>query len=268
MAPAPQVSAPAPAKAQPAQFRAVELRRLPAAEARQGAAVDAHHVYAINNTEIGKYDKRTGRRVAGWSGAPGAFTHLNSCAVFDAELVCAHSNYPGVPMASSVETFDTRTLTHTRSLSLGRGYGSLTWLDRRDGFWWAAYANYDARGGEPGRDGRFTTLVKHDDRFQPLESWSFPASVLERFLPSSTSGGAWGANGRLYVSVHDAAELYVLQLPRSGSTLVHVATVAVSTPGQAFAFDRTEPDVIWSIDRSRRELVQSRLPTVNTRALR
>ena len=28
---------------------------------------------------------------------------------------------------------------------------ALTGLDRHDGSWWACFANYDAKGGEPGR---------------------------------------------------------------------------------------------------------------------
>jgi hypothetical protein len=177
-----------------------ELRRFPAAEAGQGAAADATHFYAIVNNRIGKYDKRTGAKVGEWSGPRSTFPHLNSCAVIARELVCAMSNFPRVPMASSVEVFDPATMTHKRSTSLGLGYGSLTWLDRRDGFWWAAYANYDEKGGEPGRDHRFTAFMKYDDRFQPVASWVFPDSVLERFKPTSSSGGGWGSDGLLYVS--------------------------------------------------------------------
>src|SRR3546814_20585136 len=85
-----------------------------------------------------------------------------SCAVVKAELVCATSNYPKVPMASSVEIFDAKTLRHIRTVSLGRMVGSLTAMDWHGGSWWAVFANYDERGGEPGRDHRFTTLVRLD----------------------------------------------------------------------------------------------------------
>lgn len=243
-------------------LQAEELRRFPAAEAGQGAAVDARHFYAIVNSRIGKYDKTTGAKVAEWSGERREFPHLNSCAVLERELVCAHSNFPAVPMASSVEVFDPVRLTHKRSLSLGPEYGSLTWLDRRNGFWWAAYANYDERGGEPGRDHRFASLVKFDDRFQRVEAWVFPESVLARFKPTASSGGAWGEDGLLYVGGHDRPELYVLRLPRAGPTLEHVATIATTIPGQAFAFDRSQPRVIWGIDRGKREVVVNRLPRV------
>ncbi len=252
-----------PAEPEPAPvpvLQATELRRLPAPEARQGAAVDARHVYAVNNNSIGKYDKRTGAKVGAWAGARSLFPHINSCGVLAAELVCAHSNYPRIPMASSVEVFDPRAMTHKRSLSLGVGYGSLTWLDRREGAWWAGFANYDGRGGEPGRDHRFTSVVRFDDRFRATGSWIFPETVLERFKPSSSSGGAWGPDGLLYVTGHDAPEIYALRLPKAGSTLEHVATVKVSFAGQAFAFDPGAPRVVWGVDRASLELVAVRLP--------
>ncbi len=99
------------------------MRRIPAPEARQGVAADRRYLYAVDNSTIGKYDKKTGAKVAEWKGDPAVFPHLNSCAVIAAELVCASSNYPQVPQASSVEIFDPRTLKHIRSVSLGQGRG-------------------------------------------------------------------------------------------------------------------------------------------------
>ena len=61
-----------------------------------------------------------------------------------------------------------------------------------------------------GRGSAYTQLVKFDDQWRRLESWSFPAAVVERFKPMSSSGGAWGADGRLYVTGHDHPELYFL----------------------------------------------------------
>jgi hypothetical protein len=238
------------------------VRRYPAAEARQGVAVDARHVYAVDNSVIAKYDKRSGAKVAEWKGDPARFPHLNSCNVIGRELVCASSNYPAVPMASSVEIFDPVRMVHLRSVSLGPQVGSLTWLDRRDGAWWAGFANYGDRGGEPGRDTRWTTLVKFDDRWRRTESWLFPPSVIARMTPRSSSGGAWGDDGLLYVTGHDEPEVYVLKLPRGGATLDHVGTVHVAVEGQAIAFDRSQPRMLYGISRARREVVAMRLPKV------
>lgn len=244
-------------------YESEELRRYPAiAEAGQGAAAAGDVFYAIVNTRIGKYAKADGAKLAEWVGDPTQVVHINACAVIEARLMCAHSNFPHVPMLSSVEVFDPDTLTHLDSISLGEQIGSLTWIDRHDGTWWAAFANYDERGGQPGRDHHYAAVVRFDDQWRRLESYAFPAEVLARFAPTATSGGQWGDDGLLYVTGHDAQELYVLRLPRIGSTLVHVATVNVGFEGQGWAWDPTEDRTIWSISRPNRAVVVTRIPEI------
>lgn len=240
--------------------QATVVSRWPAEEANQGVAVDAQYAYAIGNHIIGKYDKKTGRRVARWEGERALFPHINSCTADGTMLICAASNYPTVPMASTVETFDRRTLRHLRTIVLPPLGGSLTWLERHDGRWWAGVANYDERGGEPGRDHRFTRLLELDEKFAPTAAWNFPAALLDRFAPSSCSGGSWGSDGLLYVTGHDKRELYALRLPRAGATLEWAGTTAIASEGQAIAWDRNAPRTLWSIGRTTREMIASAIP--------
>ena len=171
----------------PATGPAIVTARFAADEAKQGVAVDARYFYPMSNNRIGKYDMKTGKRVAQWKGSRALYPHMNSCMVDGEDLVCAASNYPAVPMSSAVEVFDTRTLRHLRSISLPPMQGSLTWIERHDGAWFAGYANYpEARGGEPGHDHRWTLLVRFDAQFRSTGSWHFPDSVLARFAPMST----------------------------------------------------------------------------------
>lgn len=241
---------------------AVEVRRLPAPEAHQGVVADADSVYAIDNSQIAKYDKKTRRRVALWQGDPARFKHLNSCIVRRRQLVCAASNYPDVPMASLVVWLDARTLRLVRTRDMPRYPGSLTWLDWHAGSWWAGYANYDGKGGEPGRDHRATALVRYAPDFTVQASYRFPDTVLTRFAPRSTSGGVWGKDNVLYVTGHDLPELYAMRLPKTGTTLEHLATIATPTGGQAIGWDGAEPRVLWSIERKSSELVASRVPAL------
>jgi hypothetical protein len=239
-----------------------EVRRFRAEEARQGVAVDGAHFYAVTNSKIGKYRKATGEKVGVWEGNPTMTKHINSCNVVEAKLICANSNYPEVPMASSVEILDTATMTHLESIPLGPGIGSLTWVVRRDGFWWATFANYDGNGGEAGRDHRFTTFVKFDDEWQQRGAWLFPPNVQERFSPMSSSGGVWGDDGLLYITGHDHTELYVLRLPKMGSVLEYVTTVPVSFGGQAIAWDHSEKRILYAINRATREVVVTKLSPI------
>ena len=256
----------AAAAGHPAAPRALVERpmvaRIAAPEADQGVAAGRRVVYAVSNREIGEYDKRTGRRLRHWEGDPAHFRHMNSCTLVGRDLVCAASNYPDTPMRSMVELFDTRTLTHRRTVPLDGFPGSLTVLTRHGGHWWAVFANYDGKGGEPGRGHRDTLLVEMTGGFREVRRFRFPDSVLERFAPKSCSGAQWGRDGLLYVTGHDRPELYALRVPPAGAAadsaeLAHVATYAIPTNGQAIDWDPVRPDLLWSIERDRREMVAS-----------
>src|SRR5436190_126105 len=239
---------------------AAVLRAWPAPEASQGVAVDGAAFFAIGNSEIARYERASGKRTVAWKGDAHEFPHLNSCAVIRGELVCAGSNYPATPMESRVEMLDPATLKHLRTIPLGRQGGSLTWVDWKDGGWWAGFANYDGRGGEPGRDHTATKLVRFDADWKPLETWTYPASVLERMAPRSASGGTFGTDGLLYVTGHDRPELYILRAPRRGGVLEHLATVPIAVEGQAIALDRGATGVLFGVRRASREVVAMRLP--------
>jgi hypothetical protein len=246
-------------------LRATELARWPVRGANQGVAVDADYFYGIGNFVVTKQRKSTGERVAEWIGLRGGpIIHLNGGHVVDGQLILAHSNFPQLPMASSIEVYDTATLQPVASTSLGIRLGSLTWAERRDGVWWACFANYNDAGTTPGFDQRWSHIGRFNDAWQPLDSWLFPPEVVATWGKSSCSGGSWGPDGLLYVTGHDAPELYVLRLPRSGVTLEYVTTIQVPFEGQSWAWDRSaEPDrIVYGISRERHEVIAARIPAV------
>jgi hypothetical protein len=243
-----------------------EVRRFRAPEAHQGVAADAEHFYAIGNAHIAKYDKGTGRLMAEWTGEPGGpIVHLNSCVVVDLGLVCAHSNYPAVPMLSSIEIWDPATLRHRASHSFGIYEGSLTWAIRKDGEWWASFAHYGGRAGVPGRGPEWSSLVRFGDGWVRRGAYAYPRPFADRLAPYSASGGNWGPDGLLYVTGHDAQEIYVMRLPAMGSVLEWIETIPAPIHGQAWVFDPVDPDTIWGIQRSTGEVVVARLRSAATR---
>jgi hypothetical protein len=256
----------------PPQGSSELIQRFEIKEARQAVAVDAEAFYAVDNTAIAKYDKKTGALIAKWEGdkASGAI-HLDSAAVVDGKLYAAHSNYPDWPMASSIEIWDASTMKHVESHSLGIERGSLTWLDRdAQGRWWGAFANYNrvfdkspiAYGNKYN-----TQLVRFDADWRVAEAWVFPDALVEKFDDMSNSGGSWGPDGKLYVTGHDNPELYVIALPEIGATLKWVGTIPAEIGGQGFAFDHSQPGVIYGIIRKKdgNEVTVSRLkpPAIN-----
>ena len=237
-------------------------RTYTAPEANQGVVADSRFFYAIDDSVLAKYDRATGARVATWSGEAKLFPHINACALVASELVCAASNYPATPMVSSVEIYDPVAMSHLRTIPLGHQVGSLTSVARRDGAWWAIFANYDGKGGEPGRNHTKTAMVKFDDAWTPLATWTFPAAVLDRFKPYSASGGVFGEDGLFYVTGHDRGEIYALQLPPNGGELQLAGIITAPIEGQAVAVDPATPRGLLGIVRSTRQVVVMELPSL------
>lgn len=248
------------AAAAPAGTRFTQTAELAIPEAAQGVAVDADHVYAVDDRTIGKYTK-DGKRVARWEApAGGGFIHLDSAVVVGDRLYCAHSNYRSLPMTSSVEVFDAETLAHVDTHSFGIRLGSLTWIDRHDGHFFGVFANYDRAGRRPdGTDagvpyggGHNTTLARFGADWQVQASWIFPPALLERFGDMSNSGGSWGPDGRLYLTGHDLPEIYRVRLPEAGSVLELEEIIPLGIRGQGIAWDRSQPGMLYGVIRATR----------------
>ncbi len=252
---------------QPEMMKSERVKSFDVPEANQGVGVDEAHFYAVNNRTIAKYDKETGKRVAIWEGPKGgAIKHLDSASIVDGKLYAAHSNYPEWPMTSSVEIWDAATLKHIGTHSFGVDRGSLTWLDYHKGSWWGTFANYNRvfKRSPFAYGNKYTTqVVRFADDWRIAEAWLLPDALLEKFESMSNSGGSWGPDGRLYLSGHDPAEIYVMELPEAGSILNWVATVPADIAGQGIAWDRSVGDVVYGIVRKDRRVTATRvaLPT-------
>ena len=223
-------------------------------EANQGVGVDAKHFYAVDNRSIGKYDKATGKLVKKWQGPKnGPVKHLDSAMVMDGKIYAAHSNWPEWPMTSSLEIYDAETMEHVGTHSFGIQWGSLTWVDWHDNHWWMTFANYDRLIGPnktPYGHKANTLMVKLTRDFRPVQAWTLPKAILDKFEDMSNSGGSWGPDGFLYLTGHDPAELYRMRLPKAGSVLELVDVIPMNIRGQGIAWDRSQPGVIYGIIRA------------------
>lgn len=241
--------------ARPDLGRLESVRTWKAVEANQGVAVDAEHFYAIDDRAIGKYEKATGKKVAEWKAPEGSpVKHLNSGVVVGGQLLVAHSNFPAKPDESSLEYFDVETLRPAGRKIFEQPPGSLTWLVPSGDGWLACFAHYRLNS-----DPSMSRLVRYDSRWNVLATWSFPPELLSRFGAFSSSGGGYAIDGRVWISGHDARELYVLELPQGGGQAAWVGSVGFVSRGQAFAWDPSRPQELYSIQRKTREVVVSRL---------
>lgn len=218
-------------------------RTLPAAEAHQAAAADDQFVYAISSTQVAKYERVSGEKVATSSGPA---KHLNSGFIWNGRLYCAHSNYPQVPEQSEIKVLDLASMQLTTFKDFGNFGGSLTWAIVRDGHWWCNFARY-------GTDNAGTFMVKLTPDWQEVGRWTLPPELVARLGRYSLSGGIWQGD-ELLVTGHDDPLLFQLRLPASGTVLKYVRTENIPFTGQGIAADPVSRGLI-GIQRAKRQLV-------------
>jgi hypothetical protein len=246
---------------QPSAAKFETIQTFQTKEAHQGVAIDQDFIYTINTKSIAKYDKKSGEFIFEWKDTLNQIIHFDGGVVVNEKLYCAHSNYPGIPMTSSIEVFNKNTLEHIESHSFGIKYGSCTWADYYNHYWWVCFSNYDKFETETNRDTRWTLLVKFDRHWNDLESWVFPEKVLSELKPMSCSGGSWGPDGNLYITGHDSTKVYILQLPEKGSVLTYLKSIKVEFNGQGIAWDRFDLNYLFGIIRKKNIVIKSKPAT-------
>lgn len=220
-----------------------ESSRFPSDYAIQAAVTHKNNVFAIASRVISKHDRHTGRLL---STSTGDAVHLNSGIQWKGNILCAHSNYPGMPEQSTVMELDTQSMKVTPWHEFGDYGGSLTWIVRRNRRWLCNFAKYDEQNGE-------TFLVEFDKGFNELRRWTYPASVIDQLGKYSLSGGIWYQN-HLLVMGHDKGEIYYLKIPRSGTELEYVGMATAPFTGQGFAVDPETRGLI-GISRAERQII-------------
>ena len=228
-------------------------------EATQGVAVDDNYFYGIGNQTIVKCRKDNGECVKVWKESNRELIrHFDGGIIVDGLLYCSHSNFSEVPMASSVEVFDPKDLSHVKTISFGIDYGSCTWVVRGDGCWYAFFAHYDRSGGGAGgevlHDNSWSQLVRFDDNWQKLQAWIMPKEVLEAVKPMSLSGGLY-VDGKFWCSGHDPEELFVLEFPPYGMRMVYTGSIKMPIKGQGIALD--SEGKLWGIDRKTHKVIKA-----------
>lgn len=222
---------------------------LAAPEADQAAAADAKFLYAISGTEVAKYDRESGKRLAI---STGPAKHLNSGFIWEGKLYCAHSNYPRKPEQSEIKVLDPETMKLSTFKDFGNSEGSLTWAVHHDGQWWCNFAYY-------GDENAKTYLVRLNNDWQETGRWTYPAPVLREMGQFSISGGIWH-QGDLLVTDHDNRVLYRLRLPKDGSVLEFLGKEISPCTGQGIAADPKTGGIV-GIDRGKHLIVMASAPS-------
>lgn len=232
---------------------------LAAPEAVQAAAADGRFVYAISSTQVAKYDRQSGQRVAV---SQGDAQHLNSGFFWKGRLYCAHSNYPKTPEQSQVKVLDVESMQLTTDHDFHDFGGSLTWVirssDQSGDHWWCNFAKY-------GDANQQTFLVKFDNDWRELARWTYPESIIRQLGRYSLSGGVW-RGGELLVTGHDDPVLLRVALPEQGNVLIDKGKQPAPFTGQGIAVDPVTGGLI-GINRNKLQVVFATQPANRLRLL-
>lgn len=218
---------------------------LSAPEAHQAAAADRSFLYAIANTKIAKYDRKTGKQVAV---STGPARHLNSGFLWKEKLYCAHSNYPQKPERSQIKVLNPDTMELTTFKDFGNYGGSLTWAIRHLDCWWCNFAHYGDQNGK-------TFLVNFDEQWKEKGRWAYPKEVLEQLGRYSLSGGLWWGT-HLLVTGHDDPVLFRLRLSARGDRLEYLGKEMAPFTGQGIAIDPLTGGLV-GINRAKKQVVMA-----------
>lgn len=226
-----------------AETQWVQVDAIAAPEANQAAAADDYYLYAIDNTQVARYDRKTRERV---DLSTGDAKHLNSGFLHNGMLYCAHSNFPRTPERSELKVLDPKTMKLSTAHDFGNYGGSLTWAVYADDHWWCNFARYGKANAE-------TFLVKFDDQWREQARWTYPREVIAQLGSYSISGGIW-RDGELLCTDHDHRKLYRLRLPKDGTVLELVGEERSPFPGQGIAHDPVTGGLV-GIDRGKKAIV-------------
>jgi hypothetical protein len=155
--------------------------------------------------------------------------------------------------------WDAKSLRHIQSHSFGIFAGSATWFDFLNGNRYVTFAHYRTSADEPARDPRWTTLIEFNSEWQQRQAWVYPDEVVSKLGQYSISGGVFTPDRKLFCTGHDNPEVYVLNFPEGGSSLVLEDSFAIPMNGQGIALDPSDPALLYGIDRAKREMVAVRI---------
>jgi endonuclease/exonuclease/phosphatase family metal-dependent hydrolase len=232
-----------------------EMSALAAPEAVQAAAADGRYVYAVSSTQVAKYDRRTGERIAL---SAGPAKHLNSAFLHDGRVYCAHSNYPQKPEHSEIKVLDPQSMQLSTIHDFGASDGSLTWCVHDGKQWWCHFAGYGADNGR-------SYLARFDDKWHEEQRWTLPPEVIARLGRHSLSGGVLHGDEWL-VTGHDDPVLFRLQVPNEGNVLTYLGEDRIPFTGQGFAIDGENGGLV-GIRRDKRQVVFAAAPAPRLRIL-
>jgi hypothetical protein len=132
---------------------------------------------------------------------------------------------------------------------LRQSKGSLTWIVKNKGYWYALFAYY-------GENNHLTYLAKMNENWEILQKWNFPESIIKEMGKMSISGGVAWEQG-FVVTGHDEKLLYYVTLTENGKNLNFIKQYKAPFTGQGIALDPLTGGLI-GINRAEKKVVTAK----------
>ena len=219
----------------------------------KGVVIDKRYFYTIGNNCVGKYDRKSGKKVL-LKKLP--FKHLSGGTFVNGDLVIVN-NPSNKPSNNALVWLNPETLDIIDIMPLPQVQGSLSWIDWAWDKWWVCDAHYKKHVKE-------TSIYCFNQEWTLEGYWKLPKEVIKEIEPHSLSGGAWFGE-HLCVTGYDKPEMYILDLPEHDLHAKLLKTVQTCFDGQGFAFERGKGNVYaWGTRRDDNKVVRCALDLETT----
>lgn len=207
-------------------------------EAKNGVALDGKHFYAISNSCIGKYSRKTGKKVLS---KQFPFKNISGGTFVNGDLVVINNSSKS---GNILIWLDPDTLDIIDTMPVPQVSGTLSWIDWAWDKWWVCDAFFKKNVKE-------TSIYCFNQDWVLEGYWKLPKSIVNEIKPESLLGGAWFGE-YLCVMSNDNPEMYILELPEHSLYAKLVKKVQVCFDGRGFALERGKGNVYaWGVQNGR-----------------
>jgi hypothetical protein len=223
-------------------------------EARQGITVDDLYFYAISDRHVGKYERKSGKKVLSRK-YDDNIKHLNGGFIDGDNLVCTHNpkginsivtiNKHNLEIINRYDLTNTKLTNNINSTFIDGTNSYLTWISRYNSKTYGVIAFYKEHVDN-------TIFCEFDEKFNIINSWKFPKKVLSRLKPWSVSGG-FVKNGYIYASGHDKGEIYILHIKDDKNILELLEIIDVKSSGQGVSYHNNN---LFVIHRKKKQVIE------------
>jgi len=196
-------------------------------ESAIAVAVDNSHFYAICAGSVSKYNRKSGKKLAGQAFS---FKDLQGGKIVNGDLVLFRPKELIWTDPQTLEPVDTMDLSFIK--------GKIVWIDWILNNWWVC---------ETGKHAKDTKIYCFDGEWNPLGFWTLPKAMIADIRDLEVNGGAIFGE-YICITAGDSHELYILDIPADTVAANLLRKVQMCFDGHGFSFERGKGVIyVWGL---------------------